>query len=92
VASAGFTALTGDTRSRKEALGQARYCTRIRGDRGEVSRYQGETDYSAKVLRTFERFKQGAVKDYRIVYRMADADGRYAQGTSRPACHPRNLA
>ncbi|MGH3162135.1 MAG: hypothetical protein ACRDOC_09645, partial [Streptosporangiaceae bacterium] len=69
VASAGFTTLTADTRSRKEALGQIRYCTRIRGDRVEVSRYQGEADYSAEVLKTFERFKQGAVKDYRIRYR-----------------------
>ena len=69
-ASAGFTALAADTRSRKEALGQVRYCTRIRGDRVEVSRYAGEADYSAEVLRTFERFKQGAVKDYRIRYRI----------------------
>ena len=69
VASAGFTALTADTRSQQEALGQVRYCVRIRGDRVEVSRYQGEADYSAEVLRTFERFKQGAVKDYRIAYR-----------------------
>ena len=28
-----------------------------------------EADYSAAVLETFERFKQGAVKDYRISYR-----------------------
>ena len=69
VASAEFTALTADTKSRKEALGQVRYTTRIRGDRVEVSRYAGEADYSAEVLRTFERFKQGAVKDYRIRYR-----------------------
>jgi hypothetical protein len=68
-ASAGFAALAADTRSRKQALGQVRYCTRIRGDRVEVSRYAGEADYSAEVLRTFERFKQGAVKDYRIRYR-----------------------
>jgi len=69
VASDGFTALTADTRRQQEALGQVRYCTRIRGDRVEVSRYEGEADYSAEVLRTFERFKQGAVKDYRIGYR-----------------------
>ena len=68
-ASAGFTALAGDTRDRKESLGQIRYCTRIRGDRVEVSRYQGEADYSAAVLKTFERFRQGAVSDYRIRYR-----------------------
>ena len=69
VASAGFTALASDTRNRKDALGQIRYCTRIRGGRVEVSRYQDEADYSAEVLKTFERFKQGAVKDYRISYR-----------------------
>jgi DNA mismatch repair protein MutS len=69
-ASAEFTALAADTRNRKEALGQIRYCTRIRGDRVEVSRYAGEADYSAEVLRTFERFKQGAVQDYRIRYRI----------------------
>jgi len=70
VASAAFTALAADTASQQDALGRVRYCTRIRGDRVEVSRYQGEADYSAEVLRTFERFKQGAVTDYRIGYRM----------------------
>jgi hypothetical protein len=70
VASAGFAALATDTRDRKEALGQIRYCVRIRGDRVEVSRYHGEADYSAAVLNTFERFKQGAVKDYLIPYRV----------------------
>jgi DNA mismatch repair protein MutS len=69
VASAGFAALVSDTRSRKDALGQIRYCTRIRGDRVEVTRYEEEDDYSAAVLATFERFKQGAVKDYKIRYR-----------------------
>ena len=69
VASAGFSALVTDTRNRKDALAQIRYTTRIRGDRVEVSRYQDEADYSAAVLETFERFKQSAVKDYRIQYR-----------------------
>ena len=69
VASAGFTALVSETRTQKDALGQIRYCTRIRGGRVEVSRYQEEADYSAAVLTTFERFKQGAVKDYLIHYR-----------------------
>ncbi len=68
-ASAGFTALVRDTRDRKDALGKIRYCTRIRGGRVDVSRYQGEADYSAMVLTTFERFKQGAANDYLIRYR-----------------------
>ncbi len=69
VASAGFTALVSDTRGRKDAIAQIRYTTRIRGGRVDVSRYQDEADYSVTVLKTFERFKQGAVKDYRIQYR-----------------------
>jgi DNA mismatch repair protein MutS len=69
VASAGFTALASDTGDRKEELGRIGYCTRIRGLRVDVSRYQDEADYSAEVLQTFERFKQGAAKDYRIRYR-----------------------
>jgi DNA mismatch repair protein MutS len=70
VASAAFTNLCTDTRDRKDALAQIRYCTRISGGRVEVSRYNGEADYSAAVLSTFERFKQGAAKDYLIHYRV----------------------
>jgi DNA mismatch repair protein MutS len=70
VASAGFTTLASDTRNRKDAISRIRYCTRINGGRVEVSRYTGEADYSAAVLSTFERFKQGAAKDYLIRYRV----------------------
>jgi len=69
VASAGFKALASDTRSRKESLARIRYDVRIRGVRVEVTRYEDEADYSAAVLETFERFKQGAVKDYKVSYR-----------------------
>jgi DNA mismatch repair protein MutS len=68
-ASPGFAALAGDTTDRKKSLARIRYCTRIRGDQVEVSRYAGEADYSAAVLQTFERFKQGAARDYLIRYR-----------------------
>jgi DNA mismatch repair protein MutS len=68
-ASDGFTTLDADTRDRKAALGGIRYSTRIRGDRVEVTRYEQEADYSEAVLATFDRFKQGAVKDYQIRYR-----------------------
>jgi DNA mismatch repair protein MutS len=70
VASDEFTALARDTHARKDALGKIRYCTRIRGDRVEVSRYAGEADYSAEVLSTFDRFKQGAAEDYLLQYRL----------------------
>lgn len=68
-ASPGFMTLARDTRDCGESLGRIRFCTRIRGDRVEVSRYAGEADYSARVLATFDRFKQGSVRDYRIPYR-----------------------
>ncbi|HEY1628173.1 MAG TPA: hypothetical protein VGG16_30735 [Streptosporangiaceae bacterium] len=69
VASDSFAALAGDAQDCEDALGQIRYCVRIRGGRVDVTRYQDEADYSAEVLATFERFKQGAVKDYRVRYR-----------------------
>ena len=69
VASAGFTTLVTETRARREALEKIRYCTRIRGSRVDVTRYQDQADYSAEVLETFERFKQGAAEDYRVRYR-----------------------
>lgn len=68
-ASPGFSTLEQETGDQRAALGAIRYCVRVRGLRVEVSRYDGEPDYSAAVLHTFERFKQGATKDYRVGYR-----------------------
>jgi DNA mismatch repair protein MutS len=70
VSSDAFTFLASDTRDTRAALGRIRYCIRISGSRVDVSRYGDEADYSAAVLETFERFKQDAVKDYRIRYRI----------------------
>jgi DNA mismatch repair protein MutS len=70
VESAAFDSLLVDTRARKDALAEIRYCTRIRGGRVDVSRYEEQADYSAEVLQTFERFKQGSVKDYLVNYRL----------------------
>jgi DNA mismatch repair protein MutS len=69
VASDEFITLARDTGDRKRVLGQIRYRTRIHGSRVDVSRYADEADYSAVVLQTFERFKQGATRDYRVTYR-----------------------
>src|SRR6202050_4409517 len=68
LASAEFKSLAAETGARQEALARIRYCTRIRDGRVDVSRYEEQADYSAEVLKTFERFKQGAVKDYRVEY------------------------
>ena len=69
VASAGFARLASDTAARQDDLAQVTYQVRIKGLRVEVSRYDGEPDYSAEITKTFERFQQGAVKDYRVTYR-----------------------
>jgi DNA mismatch repair protein MutS len=69
VASAGFARLVCDTAERQDELAQVMYQVRIKGLRVEVSRYDGEPDYSAEITKTFERFRQGAVKDYRVTYR-----------------------
>jgi DNA mismatch repair protein MutS len=45
------------------------YLIRIKGPRVEVSRYDGDPDYSAEVEETFARFQQGEVGDYRVQYR-----------------------
>ena len=69
VASDRFTRLAADTADRKRDLGRIVYEIRIKGARVEVSRYDGEADYSAEIEQTFARFQQGAVKDYRVQYR-----------------------
>jgi DNA mismatch repair protein MutS len=69
VESAEFARLASDTAARKADLAGVVYQVRIKGPRVEVSRYDGEPDYSAEIEKTFERFQQGAVKDYRVEYR-----------------------
>jgi DNA mismatch repair protein MutS len=68
-ASPGFLELAADAADRKNDLAKITYQIRIKGLRVEVSRYSGEPDYSAEIEKTFERFQQGAVKDYLVRYR-----------------------
>ena len=46
-----------------------RYAFVLKGQTVRVRKYEEETDYSAEVLQTFERFKQGAVKEYLAEFR-----------------------
>ncbi len=66
VNSAGFQSLQEDTALRKAELSEIRYSIVIKGSRVGVRKYEAETDYSEEVERTFEKFKQGAVKDYKV--------------------------
>jgi len=65
VASAGFRTLQSDVRARLAELDAVRYCVRIKYDAVTVRRFEGELDERAAVEATFERFRRGAVKDYR---------------------------
>lgn len=69
VQSGEFATLTNDIRRADDALDTVTYAVHLRGNRVRVSRYDGEADMSAEIERTFERFKQGAVGDYRARFR-----------------------
>jgi len=64
-----FDSLVAETQQIKEGFSAVTYTIQISGARCTVARYEGEADYSADVLRTFDRFKQGAAKDYRVGFR-----------------------
>lgn len=69
VASSAFTSLLADIKSLKDDLAGIKYCIQIRGSRVKVSKYDSEIDYSEEVEATFEKFRQGEVKDYRVKFR-----------------------
>lgn len=61
-----FASLLDETQKLKADLSGVRYCLHIKGNRIMVSRYGSEPNYSADVLHTFEKFKQGGVREYRF--------------------------
>jgi len=61
-----FASLLAETQKLKTDLSAVRYCLHMEGNRITVSPYGSEPDYSADVLATFEKFKQGAVREYRF--------------------------
>ena len=63
-----FTSLLAETKKMKADLSAVHYCLLIKGNGIKVRTYASEIDYSADVAETFEKFKQGAVKDYRVKF------------------------
>ncbi len=64
-----FTSLLAETQKLKADLSAVTYCLLIKGNHIKVRKYESEIDYSVEVEETFEKFKQGAVKDYRVTFR-----------------------
>jgi DNA mismatch repair protein MutS len=64
-----FAGLAADIARVSSALDEVRYCVLIKGNRVRVTRYEGEADYSAEVQRTFAKFAERTVKDYRVGFR-----------------------
>lgn len=64
--SADFTALVAETKKLRDDLGGIRYSLLIEGKRITVGKYHSELDYSAEVLATSDKFRQGTAKEYRF--------------------------
>ena len=64
VHSHGFQILLTESKKVKAGLSSVKYSVIIQVGVLKVRAYEGETDYSIEVEKTFEKFKQGAVKDY----------------------------
>ena len=50
----------------KNDLLAIRYCVNVQHGSFSVRKYDEEVDYSIEVLQTFNKFRQGAVKDYKV--------------------------
>jgi DNA mismatch repair protein MutS len=67
-ASERFASLLKETKELEAEISSIDYCVLINSPYVQVRKYEGESDYSADVQATFERFKQGTVKDYNFKF------------------------
>jgi len=64
MASDAYTSLLADTEHTRTVIAAVRYCLHINGPRVTVTRYAPGPDYSAEVLATFDKFRQGGREPY----------------------------
>jgi DNA mismatch repair protein MutS len=80
VGSTPFSTLTTETRKLKSDLSAIRYGLLIKDNSITVRPCDGEIDYSAAVEETFEKFRRGTVKDYRVKFRERVAGMNHVEG------------
>jgi len=68
VESENFRSLVAETKKLITDLSTIKYCLQIKDNCIKVGKYEYESDYSAEVQDTFQRFKQGTAKDYAAKY------------------------
>ena len=84
-----FQSLIAEIKEITDELSSINYCISIQGLQVQVSKYSGETDYSAEVEETFARFKQGWAKDYQSDFSQApsmnmnDVEARILDGVAQ---------
>jgi len=61
-----FQSMFTEAQKVKAALSAVTYSVIIQDGKFSVRKYEEETDYSIEVEKSFEKFKQGAVKNYRL--------------------------
>jgi len=66
VHSPGFETLRAEAQAVKDELSGVKYSVIVQSGKFSVRQYDGEADYSVEIEKVFEKFKQGAVGDYRV--------------------------
>lgn len=75
VGSGAFAALVADTDAIQAELHEIRYTVHITGLRVHVDKWNGQSDYSADIAETFERFRAEPANDYHVrLNEFADMD------------------
>jgi len=62
--SSDFAILLADTEATRRTMTTVRYCMLIKDSSIRVQKYEDEADYTDAIVSTFEKFKEGGVKDY----------------------------
>jgi DNA mismatch repair protein MutS len=66
--SSAFASLAAETKKLRADLTASKYCLLTKSNEFTVRRYEGEADYSVEVEKIFQKFKEGATKDYRVEF------------------------